>query len=296
MPSFQFAKIVRFNLTWVIVSGKENVIGQVVISMFVDTIWNMYGDSSHHACQSSQTSFTLMKKTFMMMMVWMKLVGICQWNLMTDRMMFMVHIIQDGCPLALGWDTWGVTIGWNGSVFLYSIKVVKGTPHDPRHRPSSSDPWESHQLFFSLSRQLFLWICWLQKMLWCDSKMVWQSWHFWGTLLITKTQLLRVVKTTARAHKLTREEKFQVFVRVCDNMLAEGRITQKQHRSWTNIFWSSWQLVLASFLQDDSILSVYHHWDGYPSGWVGFSTLVEGESAELIDGGDMLCMDKRPDW
>ena len=43
-------------------------------------------------------------------------------------------------------------------------------------------------------------------------------------------------------------------------------------------------------LNDDSILSVYHHWDGYPS-WLGrilnthYNTREQVE--ELIDGGDM---------
>jgi len=43
-------------------------------------------------------------------------------------------------------------------------------------------------------------------------------------------------------------------------------------------------------LPDDSILSVYHHWDGYPE-WLGriLKTHYNGKSlaAELIDGGDM---------
>jgi hypothetical protein len=43
-------------------------------------------------------------------------------------------------------------------------------------------------------------------------------------------------------------------------------------------------------LPDDSILSVYHHWDGYPE-WLG-ATLVEHyntyeKASELIDGGNM---------
>ena len=43
-------------------------------------------------------------------------------------------------------------------------------------------------------------------------------------------------------------------------------------------------------LKDDSVLSVYHHWDGYPE-WLG-KTLVEQynskeKASELIDGGDM---------
>ena len=43
-------------------------------------------------------------------------------------------------------------------------------------------------------------------------------------------------------------------------------------------------------LQDDSVLSVYHHWDGYPS-WLGrilkthYNT--KAKVSELIDGGDM---------
>jgi hypothetical protein len=43
-------------------------------------------------------------------------------------------------------------------------------------------------------------------------------------------------------------------------------------------------------LEDGSILSVYHHWDGYPE-WLGriLKTHYNGKSlaAELIDGGDM---------
>ena len=43
-------------------------------------------------------------------------------------------------------------------------------------------------------------------------------------------------------------------------------------------------------LKDDSILSVYHHWDGYPE-WLGRILTTHYNSrekaAELIDGGDM---------
>jgi len=49
-------------------------------------------------------------------------------------------------------------------------------------------------------------------------------------------------------------------------------------------------------LSDDSILSVYHHWDGYPS-WLGrilethYNT--KEKVSELIDGGDMsVCWTK----
>ena len=43
-------------------------------------------------------------------------------------------------------------------------------------------------------------------------------------------------------------------------------------------------------LSDDSILSVYHHWDGYPS-WLGRALKThyntQEKVAELIDSGDM---------
>ena len=43
-------------------------------------------------------------------------------------------------------------------------------------------------------------------------------------------------------------------------------------------------------LKDDSILSVYHHWDGYPE-WLGCILKTHYNSrdlaSELIDGGDM---------
>ena len=47
-------------------------------------------------------------------------------------------------------------------------------------------------------------------------------------------------------------------------------------------------------LAGDAILSVYHHWDGYPQ-WLGV-TLVEKyttkeQVAELLDGGDISCID-----
>ena len=45
-------------------------------------------------------------------------------------------------------------------------------------------------------------------------------------------------------------------------------------------------------LKDGSILSAYHHWDGYPS-WLGRILTTHYNSrelaSELIDGGDMSC-------
>ena len=52
-------------------------------------------------------------------------------------------------------------------------------------------------------------------------------------------------------------------------------------------------------LSDDSVLSVYHHWDGYPT-WLGrilkthYNT--KEKVAELIDGGDMSCAWTKDRW
>ena len=52
-------------------------------------------------------------------------------------------------------------------------------------------------------------------------------------------------------------------------------------------------------LVDDSILSVYHHWDGYPE-WLGVTLKAKFNTfekvAELIDGGDMSSCDSNDDW
>jgi len=55
-------------------------------------------------------------------------------------------------------------------------------------------------------------------------------------MITSKAQMLKVIATAAQSHTLTREEKFQVFCNVCDNMLAEGRITSAKHKQWTNVF------------------------------------------------------------
>ncbi len=52
-------------------------------------------------------------------------------------------------------------------------------------------------------------------------------------------------------------------------------------------------------LADDSVLSVYHHWDGYPQ-WLGvtlekkFNT--KDKVVKLLDGGDISCCDSDSDW
>ena len=55
-------------------------------------------------------------------------------------------------------------------------------------------------------------------------------------MIHSKKMMLDVMKQCNGADTLTREEKFQVFVNVCDNMLAEGRITKANHSRWTNIW------------------------------------------------------------
>ena len=55
-------------------------------------------------------------------------------------------------------------------------------------------------------------------------------------MITSKAQLLKVISETSKPYSLTREEKFQVFVRVCDNMLNEGRMTKATHKRFTEIF------------------------------------------------------------
>ena len=52
-------------------------------------------------------------------------------------------------------------------------------------------------------------------------------------------------------------------------------------------------------LAEDAILSVYHHWDGYPH-WLGVhlrqNYTTKDKIAELLDGGDISCIDSDTDW
>ena len=52
-------------------------------------------------------------------------------------------------------------------------------------------------------------------------------------------------------------------------------------------------------LADGSVLSAYHHWDGYPE-WLGRILTTHYNSkelaAELIDGGDMSCCWTKDRW
>jgi len=55
-------------------------------------------------------------------------------------------------------------------------------------------------------------------------------------MITSKAQMIKVMSQCDGADTLSREEKFQVFVRVCDNMLAEGRLSKANHSRWTNIW------------------------------------------------------------
>ena len=55
-------------------------------------------------------------------------------------------------------------------------------------------------------------------------------------MITSKRQMLNVMKNCMGADTLTREEKFQVFVNVCDNMLKEGRMSKANHKRWTEIW------------------------------------------------------------
>ena len=55
-------------------------------------------------------------------------------------------------------------------------------------------------------------------------------------MITSKTQMLNVMKNCTGADTLTREEKFQVFVNVCDNMLEQGRMTKATHKRFTEIW------------------------------------------------------------
>ena len=56
------------------------------------------------------------------------------------------------------------------------------------------------------------------------------------TMITSKAQMLKIMKGCDGADTLTREQKFQVFVNVCDNMLAEGRMTKATHKRFTEIW------------------------------------------------------------
>ena len=54
-------------------------------------------------------------------------------------------------------------------------------------------------------------------------------------MIHSKKTILDVIKTCDGIDTLDRNAKFNVFCEVCDNLLAEGRITQTNHTRWTQI-------------------------------------------------------------
>ena len=52
-------------------------------------------------------------------------------------------------------------------------------------------------------------------------------------------------------------------------------------------------------LETGYVLSVYHHWDGYPE-WLGVTLQRKFDTydlvAEVLDGGDVSCIDSTTDW
>ena len=55
-------------------------------------------------------------------------------------------------------------------------------------------------------------------------------------MITNKRQMLKIMSQCDDADTLTREQKFQVFCRVCDNMLKEGRMTKATHKRFTEIW------------------------------------------------------------
>jgi hypothetical protein len=55
-------------------------------------------------------------------------------------------------------------------------------------------------------------------------------------MITSKAQMLRIMKDCDGADTLTRDQKFQVFCNVCDNMLKQGRMTKTTHKRFTEIW------------------------------------------------------------
>ena len=55
-------------------------------------------------------------------------------------------------------------------------------------------------------------------------------------MITSKKQMINIMSRCEGANTLTREEKFQVFVNVCDNMLKQGRMSKTTHKRFTEIW------------------------------------------------------------
>ncbi len=54
-------------------------------------------------------------------------------------------------------------------------------------------------------------------------------------MITSKKQMINIMRNCDGADTLTREQKFQVFCNVCDNMLKDGRMTKTTHKRFTDI-------------------------------------------------------------
>lgn len=55
-------------------------------------------------------------------------------------------------------------------------------------------------------------------------------------MITSKAQLIKIMKECDGADTLTREQKFEVFCQVCDNMLKESAMTKETHKRFTEIW------------------------------------------------------------
>ena len=55
-------------------------------------------------------------------------------------------------------------------------------------------------------------------------------------MIHSKKMIIDTIKTCDDTDTLDRNQKFEVFCRVCDNLLNEGRITKANHNKWTQLF------------------------------------------------------------
>ena len=63
------------------------------------------------------------------------------------------------------------------------------------------------------------------------------TFNYHSSMITSKAYMIKIMKECEGADTLTREEKFQVFCNVCDNMLNDGRMTKATHKRFTEIWW-----------------------------------------------------------
>ena len=55
-------------------------------------------------------------------------------------------------------------------------------------------------------------------------------------MITSKKQMINIMRNCDGADTLTREQKFQVFCNVCDNISKQGRMTKTTHKRFTEIW------------------------------------------------------------